>query len=320
MIGLANLGNTCYLNSVLQMLFTLKYFTEELEYSYDNVPLINSLCILFDAMETSDTNLAPASLKKNLDIFMPNFKDKIEQDAHEFLMELVDVLHKNCNDKTPINILNQDASKMYKDYVIALKNAFHFKTYISESMYSGLTKKLVCRDCQAVSYNFESHLSIDLYLQNKNDTLDTCLNRYFETDYVYIECENCGAKDRNVEHSVEPSLNKLPRFLFIMLKRFAFLNGKPSKNNNCVKIPEELEMNKYYSTLNGVSTVFTLKSVICHHGTDIDTGHYVTLSKNNSNWDLFNDTKVSHGICNDISEIDSSLPYILAYEMKISQN
>jgi ubiquitin C-terminal hydrolase len=319
MIGLANLGNTCYINSVLQMLFTLKPLMRTIKYKKADNPLTNSLSILFDAMETSDTNLAPVSLKKNMDLYMPNFKDKIEHDAHEFLMGLIDFLHKNFYEKESFQDVNQFASTMYKEYIKALEESFKFDTNISKLMYSGLTKKLVCRDCQYISYKFETYLSLDMYLQNKNDTLYTCLKRYFETDYIYIECGNCGAKDRNVEHSVEPSLNKLPKYLFIMLKRFTFSNGKPSKNNNSIDIPEELDLSQFYSTLDETSNQYTLQSVICHQGKDIDTGHYMTLSKNLTGWDLFNDTKVTHGIFKNTSDIESSLPYILAYEMKNMQ-
>lgn len=323
MIGLANLGNTCYVNSVLQMLFSFNDFTNEFEFQCNTqIPLVKSLSILFNAMKTSTNNLSPISLKRNLDSSMPNFKDKIEHDAHEFLMGLIDFLHKNSNHKLTIQNLNQYSSKMYQDSIVALKSAFDFKTYISDSMYLNLSKKLVCRDCSFVSYKFEHYLSLDLYLQNKNDTLPNILHRHFDTDYIYIECDNCGAKERNVEHSVESTINKLPKFFFIMLKRFTFANGLPSKNNNKIDIPESLDISKFYSTLDSSSVHYSLKSVICHKGKSIDSGHYFTISKdtNLNFWNLFDDTKVIKGICKDINEIDSSLPYILAYEMKTMQN
>jgi ubiquitin C-terminal hydrolase len=178
-------------------------------------------------------------------------------------------------------------------------------------MYSCVTKKLICRDCQFISYKFEDFMSLDIYPQN--DTLVNCLKRYFETDYIYVECENCGAKDRNVEHSVECSLNKLPKFLFIMIRRFIFEKGVPSKNNNIVEIPEKLDLNQFYSTLNNSSTMYSLQSIICHQG-DINTGHYFTLSKHNKKWNMFNDNKVKADIRDDINKIDGSLPYILAYK------
>jgi ubiquitin C-terminal hydrolase len=311
MIGLANLGNTCYMNSVLQMLYTLKVINC---HEHDN-PLMKSLIILFDAMETSKINLSPMSLKKNIDKYIPKFKDKIEHDAHEFLIEIVDFLHKNFTNKTLIDLdkVNQFSSKMYQDYIKSTYNSFKFETDISKNMYFGLTKKLICQDCEFISYKFEDFMSLDIYPQNDNDTLNNCLNRYFETDYIYIECENCGSKDRNVEHSVQCSVNKLPKFLFIMLKRFTFSKGKPSKNNNRVEIQENLDLSHYYSTLNNSSTRYTLKSIICHQGKDLDTGHYVTLSKNNNQWVLFNDTKVNYDI--KISQLDRSLPYILAYRL-----
>lgn len=183
-------------------------------------------------------------------------------------------------------------------------------------MYSCLTKKIVCDDCENKTFKFETFLSFDLNINNDNESLHTCLNRYFSTDYIYIQCENCGSKDRTVEHSVDMSIIKLPKILFIMIKRFSFNNGKPSKNNKHIDIPEELDLSQFYSTLDTTSTHYSLKSVICHKGDVLDTGHYFTLSKKYDEWCLFNDTKVTHNVCKNINSIDSSLPYILAYESK----
>lgn len=95
--GLINLGNTCYLNSATQMLASLDHFVAALEtaspLSDDDSKLrlrLEFLSIL-RALQRGET-VHPEEFKKVVDERSPLFVGFRQQDAHEFLTTLLDLL------------------------------------------------------------------------------------------------------------------------------------------------------------------------------------------------------------------------------------
>mmetsp|Transcript_5243 Transcript_5243/g.7575 ORF Transcript_5243/g.7575 Transcript_5243/m.7575 type:complete len:485 (-) Transcript_5243:148-1602(-) len=110
--GLSNLGNTCYLNSAVQMLTTLDNFIFDLESQRpinkeDNNKLMlrEELLKLARGLRKGET-VHPANFKEAVDITSSLFVGYRQQDSHEFLttvLELLDELYKleaNENDST----------------------------------------------------------------------------------------------------------------------------------------------------------------------------------------------------------------------------
>lgn len=92
-VGLNNLGNTCYMNSVLQALFMTKLFRNDLLTSNkDGVPLVGKLQILFALLQHSRKSaLSPSDI---LTLARPpGFQPGHQHDSSEFLGYLLDVLH-----------------------------------------------------------------------------------------------------------------------------------------------------------------------------------------------------------------------------------
>jgi len=90
--GLENLGNTCYLNSALQMIASLEGFRRSIE---EKVPeeskLREELLKVLHALQNGET-VRPEELKNEIDERSPLFVGYRQQDSHEFLTALLDLL------------------------------------------------------------------------------------------------------------------------------------------------------------------------------------------------------------------------------------
>ena len=95
--GLINLGNTCYLNSATQMLASLDQFWRLLETScptsrdVQKVKLRQEFLSLMNSLRIGET-VRPDAFKQEIDERSPLFVGFHQQDAHEFLTTLLDLL------------------------------------------------------------------------------------------------------------------------------------------------------------------------------------------------------------------------------------
>lgn len=92
-VGLSNLGNTCYMNSVLQALFMTKVFRNEvLIYNKEMLPLFSKLQVLFVLLQHSNRfSLSPSDIL--VSSRPPGFVLGHQHDSSEFLGYLLDTLH-----------------------------------------------------------------------------------------------------------------------------------------------------------------------------------------------------------------------------------
>lgn len=113
--GLANLGNTCYMNASLQCLSNTRLLREYCvseDWMYDlcdsnaahRMGMAGKLAVVFCRTierlwdeKSSATHVIPKTMKTYLGKFKDTFKDNDQQDAHELLSQLLSGLHEDTN-------------------------------------------------------------------------------------------------------------------------------------------------------------------------------------------------------------------------------
>lgn len=210
--GFENLGNSCYMNSILQALFSLSCFTESMlrlnELIGDKLSekslfrCVTSL-LLAKMKGDSQTQSLLIHIKDAVCTAAPTFKGNYQHDAHEFLGQVLDQMKEEvfsiCEE---LNISNP------------VEENFEFKllnTYLCQGCYEMVMKKQ--------TFNM---LSLDVpKLENSdiNGSLQDSLDIYFLPQNLEFKCEKCQYKDsRCVE-----TFATLPRVLILHLKRYSFI-------------------------------------------------------------------------------------------------
>jgi ubiquitin C-terminal hydrolase len=115
--GLENLGNTCYLNSALQMLASLDIFSTKLDESAPvncDSSLRTEILDILHHLQRGQT-IKPVAFKAQVDERSPLFIGYRQQDAHEFLTTLLDLLDEDYKkvimDDQEVNDVDADDMK-----------------------------------------------------------------------------------------------------------------------------------------------------------------------------------------------------------------
>jgi hypothetical protein len=98
--GLRNNGNTCYINSSLQMLFSVPHFMRAIRGLQKDHRLVKNLVSLWN--DLNDLQWKGAASARGLKDVMDDMTDRFhgfqQRDAHEFLGELIDMVHEELLD------------------------------------------------------------------------------------------------------------------------------------------------------------------------------------------------------------------------------
>lgn len=293
--GLTNLGNSCFMNSVFQCLAYspgLPFFAEHIpNLVYDRLIdrdfFLHHFGELVKEMKTAKST-SPDVFFHNLSRICPGMQNGYQQDAHEFLIALLNLFDSECS---------QAFSVKHGCYDTAVHALFGII----------LTGKRTCQTCQHV-VGVSSRL-LDVALQLDSGTIEECFASFMKSQINEHVCDNCGEK--SIFHE-ELTISRAPEILVVTMMRFAS-NG--SKIERVVDFGLELDLGPFCENKDG--SVFELFAVIVHNGHQMHKGHFMCyVMCTNGIWYSADDSRVAKVSTNSVL---MSRPYILFYKRKVER-
>ncbi|KAI9279050.1 hypothetical protein BC943DRAFT_332090 [Umbelopsis sp. AD052] len=241
--GLSNLGNTCYVNSTLQSLLSLKSFCHALldlhVESQDKIEgtLYQALTkILRLRISHPNEMIEQDDLQKCIARTSERFTKHQQEDSHEYLTMCLNKLH---NDTVEIS-QELDDSCYEKDGK---------RCPVDDHFQCRVTSTLSCTQCSWSSTHFEVFRDLSLNLPDSTEwqcsdpigvDIPTLLYQYFMDEKVTYKCEECQC----TEAIVRKKINRPPRTLVLHLKRFTkdMYDDVCRKRNDCIQVRPTLNL------------------------------------------------------------------------------
>lgn len=330
--GLANIGNTCYLNSCMQVL-SHTYEIHELvrDKSYRSKIQKNCDAIVFKEwlslmklMWSENCTIAPhgfvnavkqVSKTKDCELFVGNNQNDIQ----EYLLFIIDCFHNALSRNVNMEItgtVENPTDKLAKECYTMMKTMYKDEYSEILTMFYGIHVSVICsiETNETLSVRAEPFSLLNLSIPNKSqitilDCFDLyCLQEEMTGDNAWMN--DITRKKEDVKRGIV--FWSLPHVLIIDIKRWSGSDNK--KNSTLVQFPlENLDLSKYVKGYNCLSYVYDLYGVCNHQGNEFG-GHYTSYVRNaNDKWYEFNDTNVT---LIDTSRIVSINSYCLFYRKK----
>eukprot|EP01065_Artemidia_motanka_P031516 TRINITY_DN3789_c2_g1_i1.p1 TRINITY_DN3789_c2_g1~~TRINITY_DN3789_c2_g1_i1.p1 ORF type:complete len:494 (+),score=173.92 TRINITY_DN3789_c2_g1_i1:3-1484(+) len=311
--GLVNLGNTCYLNSVLQALFgtpVAQFYFGDRFLGMLNVenPLgsrgrvSNTFSFMMREMvQRQEYPVSPSHFKDSFGVRFPTFAGMNQQDANEFLSLLLEVLHEDINKARGSSAKLAQAppdpgpSKTDAEFAqVCLQSAERTSKSAISDMFGWLEgSKTTCPLCGFKSRGYMQQLGIVLPVDTRFGvcTLYDCFARYLAVEMLSKENQwECPACKRGVRAKRQTSIWTAPEVLAITLKRFRTEHNLADKITQPVYFPPELDLTPLIAGPCEYMTEYKLVSVVNHEG-GAGGGHYTSdvLGHNDGQWARYSD-------------------------------
>ncbi|KAL0105620.1 hypothetical protein PUN28_015844 [Cardiocondyla obscurior] len=333
--GLRNIGNTCFMNSVIQCLSNtrplLEYLLNE-QYLTDINTTTSSMKgalikafsqVIHELWEVGGDHVVnTTALKSQIQRFAPRFMGYSQQDAQEFLRYLLEGLHEDVNRvTTKLPPIHGDIPDSYTDMQKAVES---WKRYIRSEdstivdVFVGqLRSSLRCTSCDHVSVTLDPFWDLSLPIPARSGTvkLSQCLEHFTREEVLDGDekptCSRCQMRRKCTKSF---SIQKFPKILVIHLKRFSPMERFRGKLNVMVDFPlTGLDLSAFAAPRVPGCT-YNLYGVANHSGTTY-SGHYTAYCKHpySGEWHEYNDSRVS---VVPARSVVSSEAYVLFYEQQ----
>uniref|UniRef100_A0A4W4FED5 Ubiquitin carboxyl-terminal hydrolase n=1 Tax=Electrophorus electricus TaxID=8005 RepID=A0A4W4FED5_ELEEL len=348
--GLANLGNTCYMNATVQCLRSvpelkesLRRYSGALRSSGANAPsqyITAALRDLYEAMDKTSSSVPPIILLQFLHMAFPQFAEKgdqgqyLQQDANECWVQIMRVLQQKLEPLEPEAQMEggATASGTKKNFIDQFFGV-EFET----------TMKCTESEEEEASKGTESQLQLSCFINQEVKYLATGLRLRLQEEITKFS----PSLQRNALYTKSSRIRRLPAYLTVQMVRF-FYKEKESVNAKVlkdVKFPlmldvyelctadlqekmvsvrskfkdmedrklEKLQHARAYAQIDG-NGYYELQAVLTHQGRSSSSGHYVAwVRRKEDEWVKFDDDKVSVVTPEEILKLSGGGDWHIAY-------
>ncbi|XP_055984589.1 ubiquitin carboxyl-terminal hydrolase 27 [Sorex fumeus] len=347
--GLINLGNTCFMNCIVQALTHTPILRDfflsdkhQCEMPSPELCLVCEMSSLYRELYSGNPSPhVPYKLLHLVWIHARHLAGYRQQDAHEFLIAALDVLHRHCK--------GDEVGK-------AANNLNHCNCIIDQIFTGGLQSDVTCQACHGVSTTIDPcwDISLDLpgsctsfwplspgresSLNGENyipgvPTLTDCLRRFTRPEHLgssaKIKCSSCQSYQ---ESTKQLTMKKLPVVACFHFKRFEHSVKQRRKITTYISFPLELDMTPFMasskeSRMNGQLQLptnsgndenkYSLFAVVNHQGT-LESGHYTSFIRHHKDqWFKCDDAVITKA---NIKDVMDSEGYLLFYHKQILEH
>lgn len=333
LVGLVNLGNTCFLNSCIQVLQHTYELHKLVDEEVGNLPDIPDSVVIKEwnelrkVMQTQNGTVSPnrfvhmvqqVAHTKNRELFT----GWAQNDITEFLLFLVECIHTSISKKIKIQINGkaENSTDQRAIHCYQLLQTIYSKEYsrVLDLFYGiYMTEILDSVTKEIVSIKPEHYFMLDLqilYNERVFSNLYECFESFTSPEMMMGDNAWFNEK-RGAKEDVLRQVNfwNFPDVLVLTLKRFS-PDGQ-RKIQTLVDFPlENLDLSRYVRGYKPESFIYDLFGV-CNHMGGIMGGHYTSFVKNAAGqWIHYNDNMVE--IVSNPSVIVSPKAYCLFYRKK----
>jgi ubiquitin C-terminal hydrolase len=342
-VGLRNLGNTCFMNASLQCLNNIHAFSRFFSKVVDLEEVKNSEKIDFSVMNAlvnffremwkgQEQVLSPKEFWDAFSQACPFFKGAAQHDSQEFLRIFLDKLHEELkfeaepgqfrsiiSDTFQSKVQNKltctkcgnctVAEEEYYDLSLSIPSSEEIESYKAYS-------SEVMNPQERISHYSEKHTLWNkiqqVFTENKNIvSIYDCLLSFCLPEELkqHFYCDRCGEKTPSRR---EAKLIKAPNTLMVVIKRFKF-HKAGVKISTYVQFPMTIDLR--YFLLRNTSCQYQLTGLIQHIG-GMNGGHYIACCKNykTNSWYEFDDSRTRKISEQQLLEREA---YILFYQQQI---